>query len=301
MNNKSNNLIVGSVVLVSFAILIYGVYFMKDIRPGQKYDKYYVRFNQVSTLTEGDPVKINGVPLGKVETIELDKNKVRVTLKIKRGVTIPKDSRIRVQNIGLMGERQIGIILGDAKEVYPVGSSLPGLFDAGIAEVMGLGGEVFMQADDLVRTVKKVLDSTVAKPEFADNFNVALAQARELSDRANQLLRDLEPKLNGSLENLQLASTDIKNLVEEQKGPVAQLISDGHQVAEQLKSVVEKVDHLAGQLGETVDKMNSSQSTLGALIHDENFYRQLRNTLDNADSLFRQIKKQGLDVNVDLF
>jgi len=123
MTNRKNNIVVGLFVILSLLILLFGVYFLKEATPGQKSDTYYAIFPQVSTLQDGDPIKVNGVKMGKVDGIELTGSNVRVTLKMNRGVKLPKDTEVRIQNIGLMGERQVGILLGRSGEAWAPGST----------------------------------------------------------------------------------------------------------------------------------------------------------------------------------
>jgi ABC-type transporter Mla subunit MlaD len=209
MTNRKNNIVVGLFVILSLLILLFGVYYLKEATPGKKSDTYYARFPQVSTLQDGDPVKINGVKMGKVAAIELNDNAVRVTLKLDKGVKLPKDSEVRIQNIGLMGERQVGILLGKSSEAWPPGSELHGLLDAGIAEAMGIAGEVAVESEVLVHSLRTIVDSTVGKPEFVATFNNAVSQTEELSVRLNAFIREIDPKVKHSLSNLEDASNRV--------------------------------------------------------------------------------------------
>ena len=131
MINTKINFVVGLVILVAILIMMFGVHFLKNTVPGEKKDIYFAVFDKVSTLQKGDPIKLNGVKMGTVKNIELYNNKVRVRFDLKRNfkdhagvvsaVLVPKNSILTVQNIGLMGERQIEINLGDSKEVYGPG------------------------------------------------------------------------------------------------------------------------------------------------------------------------------------
>ena len=131
---------VGLVVILALIILVFGIFFLNEKDPRETYNTFHLRFTQVSTLVLDDPVKVNGVKLGKVEAIELSGHRVVVTIRLRTDVKIPKDSEIRVQNIGIMGERQIGIILGDQMEYFAPGDTITGRFDAGIAEAIGVAG-----------------------------------------------------------------------------------------------------------------------------------------------------------------
>ncbi|MCF0225661.1 MAG: MCE family protein, partial [Fibrobacter sp.] len=146
---------VGLVVLLAIVILVFGVFFLNEKDPRETFNTFYLRFSQVSTLVIDDPVKVNGVKLGKVETIELAGHRVVVKVRLRTDVKIPKDSEIRVQNIGIMGERQIGIILGDSSSYFAPEDTINGQFDAGIAEALGLAGEVCDSTKILLESVKQ--------------------------------------------------------------------------------------------------------------------------------------------------
>jgi phospholipid/cholesterol/gamma-HCH transport system substrate-binding protein len=301
MDGKNQNLAVGGFVLFALAILLFGIYFLKGMVPGQRQDTYHVLFDQVSTLQNGDPVKINGVKAGKVERIALDGNKVKVTLTVDRAVKLGKDCQVRIQNIGLMGERQIGIQLGSTDEVWPAGSTLQGSLDAGIAEAMGVAGEVFVQAESLVRNLRAVLDSTVARPDFAPRFNSILDETETLVTRMSGFLGDIDPRLKRSLGSIEKAGQEVTALVAEQREPLTAIVANGRDASERLKGLGERAEHVATEMEALLKQVNSDQGTVGALLRDTTMHRQLSHTLNSADSLFRIIRKRGLDVNLNLF
>src|ERR1035437_215863 len=117
MKSRAQNWVVGAFAYVSIAVLLFGIYFLKETTPGSKMSVYHARFDQVSTLQEGDPVKVNGVKMGRVTSIDLEDRVVNVTFELRRGIALPANSEIRIQNIGLMGERQVGIHLGSSPDV----------------------------------------------------------------------------------------------------------------------------------------------------------------------------------------
>ena len=64
-----------------------------------------VDFNTAQELKKGDQVKMAGVDIGRVESISLTNDKVRVTMKIKnRTAEIKTDSKAAIKFVGLMGQ-----------------------------------------------------------------------------------------------------------------------------------------------------------------------------------------------------
>lgn len=97
--NTSLYLAVGLIVLLAIIMLVFGLFFLNDKDPRETFNTFYLRFNQVSTLTLDDPVKVNGVKLGKVEDIYLNGHRVLVRIRLRTDVKIPRNSEVRVQNM----------------------------------------------------------------------------------------------------------------------------------------------------------------------------------------------------------
>jgi phospholipid/cholesterol/gamma-HCH transport system substrate-binding protein len=301
MKSRSQNIAVGAFVLAALAVLVFGVYFLKETVPGRATDAYVAGFDQVSTLQEGDPVKVNGVKLGRVLAIALDGNRVKVEFEIERGVRLPKDSEVRIQNIGLMGERQLGIRMGASSEAVPPGGRFEGRLDAGIAEAMGAAGEAIAEADRLAKTLRRVVDSTVGRPEFAGRVQALLGSTEDLTGRLNALARDIDPQIREGVRTFNGLSRDVNGFVQRQKPQVEQILKDGGDVMARSRVIAQRGERAAQNLEEILAKLNAGQGTAGALLNDTLLHRDLASALRSADSLFRSMQRKGLDVNVDLF
>lgn len=299
--NTGLYLAVGLVVLLTIIVLIFGLFFLNDKDPREVFDTYYLRFPQVSTLTLDDPVKINGVKLGKVENIYLSGNRVLVVVRIRNDVRIPIGSEIRVQNIGIMGERQVGIILNDSKDHYVPGDTLDGQFDAGIAEALGLAGEIIDSTKILLSSVHQVMDSTIANPEFRIKFRTMMDKAETLEDRLARMLADTDPQLKRSLSNLNEATVKVNALLDTASAPIGELLSDAGGLMKDAGGVIAKLDSVTDRLTAITAKLQSTDNTAGILLNDRALHDELVKTLHSADSLFQTILGDGLDVNIDLF
>ncbi|MDR1830885.1 MAG: MlaD family protein [Candidatus Fibromonas sp.] len=293
--------IVGLVIIVALIILIFGMFFLNDKDPRETYLTYYLRFNQVSTLAQDDPVKVNGVKLGKVESIILHKNGVLVRISLRNDVKIPKDSDIRVQNIGLLGERQIGMLLGDSPQMFSTGDTIRGQFDAGIAEVMGMAGEVLDSAKVIMNIAHLMLDSTIASQDFKDRFRRILAKAEDLEDQASGLILRADPALQGSLASLSIATKKINEILDENREPLKNLVGDANGLLGQTNTLVVGADTAVQRVLALTKKLESKNNTLGILLNDRKLHDDLATTIHSADSLFRLIMQDGLDVNIDFF
>lgn len=296
---------VGLVVILALVILVFGIFFLNEKDPRETFNTFYLRFTQVSTLVLDDPVKVNGVKLGKVEKIELSGHRVVVTVRLRTDVKIPTDSEIRVQNIGIMGERQIGMILGDSTTYFAPGDTINGQFDAGIAEALGLAGEVCDSTKVLLESVKQALGQTITNPEFQERFKTLLVKAEALEDRTMKLLNTTDPQIKKSLDGLNQVTVKVNELIDGVKPPIDNMFANTDKLmgnADKLIGELEGVTkHLDDLLANVQKKINSKDNTAGILLNDRALHDDLVKTIHSADSLFRVILKDGLDVNVDIF
>lgn len=299
--NTGLYLAVGLVVLLAIIILIFGLFFLNDKDPREVFDSYYMRFPQVSTLTLDDPVKINGVKLGKVEDIHLAGNRVLVAVRIRNDVKIPVGSEIRVQNIGIMGERQIGVILHDSTSHYAPGDTIDGQFDAGIAEALGLAGEIIDSTKILITSVHRVMDSTIANPEFRTKFKTMMDKAENIEDKLSKMLNETDPQIRKSLENLNEATVKVNALLDTTSAPIGELLSGAGDLMKDASGVIGKLDSVTDRLTAITKKLQTRDNTAGILLNDRTLHDDLIQTLHSADSLFKIILQDGLDVNLDLF
>ena len=296
---------VGLVVILALIILVFGVFFLNEKDPRETFNTFYLRFTQVSTLVLDDPVKVNGVKLGKVEAIELSGHRVVVKIRLRTDVKIPKDSEIRVQNIGIMGERQIGMILGDSTSYFTPGDTISGQFDAGIAEAIGLAGELCDSTKVLLESVKTALNQTIVNPDFQERFKTLLIKAEKLEDRAITLLNTTDPQLKKSLEGLNQVVAKVDGLLDGVKPPIDNMFANTEKVMGNADKLIGELEGVTNHLDELIvkvqTKISSKDNTVGILLNDRTLHDDLVRTVHSADSLVRVILHDGLDINVDFF
>ncbi|MDQ7055711.1 MAG: MlaD family protein [Persephonella sp.] len=79
---------------------------------GVKTKEYYLYFNVVEGLSPGADVQVKGVKVGRVEKIEFENSRVKVTIGIRADVPVYKDAKAYVRTLGLMGDKYIYIDSG---------------------------------------------------------------------------------------------------------------------------------------------------------------------------------------------
>ncbi len=112
MKTNVLEVVIGAVVLVVATFFLYFAYSTS----GEKIKEGYTlvaRFEDVSGLTEGADVKINGIKVGIVKKLGLDEDySAKAELTIKNEYQIPEDSSLSISTDGIMGNKFVSISIG---------------------------------------------------------------------------------------------------------------------------------------------------------------------------------------------
>jgi phospholipid/cholesterol/gamma-HCH transport system substrate-binding protein len=297
--------VVGGFILIALFILIAGVLWLKSSTIARSMVEYTVMFPDVGMLSEGDPVKVNGVSKGVTKSIKLRGSKVEVVIKLDRDITLTDSSTITIQNIGLMGERMISIRLSDRGAVIkPSGKGritvLNGTFDSGIAEAMGMLGTVLTDVRRLVANVASIVDSTVGDTAFFKAFDRIVDRLDNVTRLAQSLVKDNKGKIDRSLTNVKAVTSDIKELLDSNKVQINTIVSNGTQLTQRALAIAGTVDTITTSLQTMVKRIEKGEGSAGMLLTDEQFYKDLKKAVGDLDSLLSEVKQDGLKLRLKL-
>ncbi len=119
--NKNTNLefLIGLFILVISISSFF--YFATKINFFNKIETLQINssFFDIGNTSIGNDVKINGVKVGEVSNIKLDKENYMavITSSIEKSIKIPNDSVFKISNNGFIGNSYIEIQLGNSKEI----------------------------------------------------------------------------------------------------------------------------------------------------------------------------------------
>jgi phospholipid/cholesterol/gamma-HCH transport system substrate-binding protein len=297
-------LIVGGTILIAAIILIAGVLWLKGAMVTGKMVGYSVLFPNVGTLSLGDPVMVNGVKKGTVTNIYLHGPKVAVDITLEKDVTLTDSSKITVQNIGLMGERMVGVQLSDKGSPYKPNKAgnaktyINGYFDTGIAEAMGMVGTVLGDVRELVRNVSFIVDSTVGDTAFFRKFRRIVSRLDTVTVMAEGLIADNRPSINRSIASVEKVTSGVSALIDSNSLRVNTILSNGAQLSARAGVLTGKIDSLTENLRIMVNRINNGEGSVGLLLKDEQFYYNVKKSIGDLDTLVQEVNRKGLKLNI---
>ncbi|HJR89002.1 MAG TPA: MCE family protein [Aeromicrobium sp.] len=291
------------VVAVAASLAGCGIGYKQLPLPGSKVggDVYQVQatFDQALNLAQGAQVRINGVSVGRVASVEAKNYQALVTMDIQEGSSIPEDSKARLRYDTPLGELIIQVTPGgSARDLVDGGqfqsekaTTAPTVEDTlSAASTLingGRLGELQIIAQELNTTLggreDKIRHTNEQVSEFLRDANAstgdltrsleALRDVSEVLDEERSTIRKALDDLGPATETLSENTEDVVNLLERAE----RLASTGHRLA--LK-VHDPLLQILVQLGPIADAVLATQPELRpGLINLDKVATQIRRTV----------------------
>ena len=269
---------IGIIAILTGVILYYGFNFLKGSDILSRTSYYYAIFPNIGTLQLSNPVKINGVPVGKVTAVQLiprQNNAVLVQFDVNEEVTL-YESTIAELTSDLLGATSIVLrTVSSGSQVAP-GDTLQSQIDKGLEEILESAqplaqnlnitinrlNDLIAEFDGFGEQLKGTLDSTMMILERNEGkVALLLSNANRLILSLNQRVDELEPILNNT--NELVAAID----------------------PEEVKQILANVEGLTSELEEIVTGINAGEGTVGKVLKSDSLYLDLRKTVQDLDTL----------------
>ena len=282
---ERNPVIIGAASLTVMVLLLLAAFRAQDLPLIGGGDTYYASFSEAGGLKVNDEVRIAGVRVGKVNSIELDDGQVKVGFKIKTDSDFGAETAAAIRVKTLLGAMYIALQpAGEgqlkAESTIPVErtSSPFDVVDAfeGLAET-----SADIDTDQLAASMTTLADLTRNTPE---EFRAALSGVSALS--RNIAARDQQ--INSLLVNLRRVST----VLDDRDDDIIALMKDSDVL---FRALVERRDSIHDLLVATstlsveLTKLvtQSRDDLKPALGHLENVLAVLNKNEDNLDNSIR--------------
>ncbi|GHJ59245.1 ABC transporter substrate-binding protein [Nocardioides sp. OK12] len=298
---ERNPVIVGLVSLSVLAVLLVAAFRAQDLPLIGGGDTYYAEFSEAGGLQPDDEVRIAGVRVGQVKSIELSDGVVRVAFQVKTDSGFGPDSRADIKVKTLLGSMYLSVDPAGSGQLEE-GATIPvarttSPFDVveafeGLADTAG-----DIDTDQLARSLTTLADLTRNTPE---EFRAALDGVSRLSTN----IADKNEEIGSLLTNLERVSTvlddrdeDLVDLMKDADVLFQALVARRDQIHRLLVSTTELSTELTRLVRDTRSDLTPAleelEEVLAVLNKNEDniddsirlmapFYRVFANTLGNG-------------------
>jgi len=225
-------------------------------------------FDTVQDLKVGSVVKMAGVEIGRVQTITLATNKVRITMKLHSNAVVKTDSTAAIKFTGLMGQNFVSISFGSP--------GAPQAVDGAVLETV--------EQPDLNAVMAKLDEAATGIKNFGNSFT---------GDKLNNLLGPLIDFVRQNSGNLGGTISNIDNItaqIASGQGTVGKLIYDQSLYNSAMDTVSNVQVTVAGARG-LIAGITNGQGTLGKLATDDTLYNSTTASMTNLQQILMKINQ----------
>lgn len=287
MNQKSLEFRVGLTIFIAALILVFGLMWFQGFNIRRSTYLLNAVFPMVGGIDHGDEVSVNGVEKGEVERVSLREHDVLVTMKLSADVRVPDDSHVILQTIGVMGERIVVILLGEAETVLEPGDTLRGIYDPGISEALASLGHLMEDLTGLtvdIRRIAGVLSEGEKLEKTIDNLATITADIKSL-------IAKNAPHFEKGVASFRNSAERVDAFLDRNTAHLDSVVVSLRDVTGELPDLLERLREVTGSLSELARYLETDESTLGALLRDRELLNKLEGTVGSLDELIKDIKE----------
>ncbi|HUR94243.1 MAG TPA: MlaD family protein [Gemmatimonadales bacterium] len=300
MDLRVREVTVGSIVIVAILVFVFGTMWLSGRRVASG-NTVRMQFANVSGLKRASPVRVSGVNVGKVESIEfVDVGRVLVVASLPPKIRPTVDASAKIVSVTLVGDYAVDFDPGKSPQPMPDGRVILGTQDLGLsgravkladrADSVLLGAQALVNqrtADELNATLEALQATLKATQRTMDVLsNTRTGPTAELSQTMASF-RSLTTRLDSTLGNPALART----------------LGRADTLTGNLASMTSQLTTTSARLDTVLAGVSSGRGTIGKFATDSGFYTDIRELSQSMKRLLDELQKHPgkVPVTVKLF
>ena len=279
---------VGIFVLAGIVAVLAALFMLTD--PGTFRGRYTVQtaVQDAGGIRKRDAVQLRGVNIGRVHGLELRGSEVVLTLELEGDYRVPADSRVRLTERGLLGEKVAEILPGRSQAMVRDGAVLRSV-EGEEAAAGGLGGlsetaqNVGTRADDVLARAQLLLsqENVGAVGSSARELQTVMAELAALAAEQRRELSGVSASLRRSAQGIEGAATQPE---------LARAIARTDSLTARLDAASASLGQASTSLASVIGRIDRGEGTLGKLSTDDALYRNLNTAVANLSQLTEDIR-----------
>jgi phospholipid/cholesterol/gamma-HCH transport system substrate-binding protein len=267
---------IGLIVILAFAIFVWGLNFLKGVNLLKPSNHYYVNYTQVDGLVKSSPVNLDGYQVGLVRDIVYQYDNpghIIIDLDLNSKLHLPAGTKAIIRS-EMLGNPSIVLVLGPSgNKILQSGDTLVPEREPGLMDKLSNG-----ILADVQRMVQRT-DSLLASVETLVN-NGSLNNSLISIEKTSKELSQISVKLNHSMDKLPGILSNVDDMT-------AKFSEAGTHINQIDFASLNKT---LNQLETLTVRLNSPDNSMGLLLNDKALYMNLSNTAQSANSLLLDLK-----------
>jgi len=286
MKGRGLEIRVGAVVLLAAVVLVIGTMWFQRFAVAEKRYSFFARFKDVGGLIAGDPIFVNGVERGKVKKVDLQSNLVVVEMAVREGVAVPRDSKVSLQAVGIMGERNVTIMRGASPQAIAPGDTIDGELLMGLGEVMGRTGDII---DDVQAAIENLRDVTAALNEDG-KLKEGITDFAATGKSARQMTEENRARISRTLDNLDRSTTQLSKLLDSHYADIDTSLTAFGKAGREVQNTVAHLTEISDNLKQISTNLKDGKGSAGRLLTDQTLVLRMESATASLDTLLKDMK-----------
>ena len=304
---KEKSIIVGLLVVLLFAILFWGLNFLKGRNVFAKEKTYYVVYEQINGLQKNTGIYLRGFQVGQVRDIRFTSSaydRILVELAIASDVILPKNTVARIFSSDIMGTKSIDLIFPQertsqnlqAKDTL-IAATEGGIMDQVRMEIAPYKVHIDNIMEATLSTIEQLKalmnkNTVTSIHESLASVQEAILAIQHAAQGADKILSDNSSNLNDILTNVNTFSQTLSD----KSAKINRVIDNLDVFADSLSqanvhSLINNAEATAAELQQITQRINNGEGTLGALMNNDKLYNNLENTSAQLNKLLIDVQK----------
>jgi phospholipid/cholesterol/gamma-HCH transport system substrate-binding protein len=274
-SEKTKSTRVGLLVSIALVILMVFLFFIgSEQKIFARKNEYEVRLENVTGLSQGNPVRMSGVTIGVIREIKLPKDpkqkRVEIVIMIDRNYAerVRSDSRVRLKKLGLLtGDAYIDVTPGTPR--FPAlepGAMIPSQRGTDVEALISSGEDLVDNFVQISYSLKNILQ----RVDRGEGLLGEITTAPETKQRLTDTLLTTLNKTNSALTHMESGKGVVGKLVYDD-AYAEQLTTSIRSAAASLQAVTANIEH----------GMNSGEGVVPALLHDPAGKQKVYDVIEN--------------------
>ncbi len=284
---------VGALVVAGVALFILGSLWLSGRTIGSR-PMITIQFSDVETLKSGSPVKVSGVPMGTVESIDYQEfGRVLVRASMEPRMRLKQDATAILSSTGLVADAVVNLNPGTSATPLAPNAVIPGTVEGGL---LSNASELSTRANDALAGV-----SAIANKQLAQELTQTLQAVQRLASLYGNRETGPSAELTRTLTELRQMRTQLDSTLISLN--LAGRVATADTLMRNLSSLSASVGATSARFDTLLARVNRGEGSLGQLMSDTTFYVRARETLRSVQEFIDDIRKHPgkLGITVRIF
>lgn len=297
----------GLVVVVTLALLYWGLNFLKGIDIFNKEVSYYAVYEKVEGLSISNPIQINGYTVGNVREIRLmpdNSGKILVKFSIvNHAFKLPVNTIAKISSLDLLGSKSINLVLGpDRNEYYKAGDTLSSSVEASLTEEVNnqilplkvKAEDLLASMDTVIQVVRAILNKEARENLTAsfESIKNAMGTFEVVAMRVDTMIHDEKAKFSSIMTNFSSISNNLRNNNEN----ITMILDNVAFITDSLaaSNITQTINNASiafRDAAEIMEKIKRGEGTIGQLVNNDSLYWNLEKSSRDLDRLLVDIEE----------